>query len=333
MSDAPATRPHSARRQPNPLPEDKRVELRSACGLEWTTLALRITVVIALYAVIGHSQALAAIWLKSLWALLPPIAFLAAVHIESRPPTARFPFGFYRAGSIGFLTAALALTAMGGYLVIAGAHSLIAGTKPGLMTFAAAGGPLQWPGWWLVAALAYSVAVPFVLGRRRSAHAIALHDKGLYADASMGHMNWVAGVIAILGVLGLGLGIWWVDFMATVIIGVHITSQGLRHLRTAVCDLMDEIPRRIGSSEVDPLGARIRAHLADEAWVADVHVRLREEGRLLTGIALICPNENQATLADFESARATIVAMDWRLLDFQLVPVARLDFASSLPAA
>lgn len=313
-------------RRPGQLPAAKKRELTTAQRQEWGTLVLRVTVVFALYAALGSSQALHAVWLKSLWALLPPMAFLAAARVESWPPTQRFPYGFYRAGSIAFLTSALALTCMGGYLIFAGARSLLAHHQPSLPTIDAVGGPAHWAGWWIIAALAYSVAVPWIIGRRRQQLAIDLHDKGLYADASMGRVNWLAGSAAIIGVLGIGCGVWWLDFAAALVIGLDITWHGVRHLYTAVCDLIDEVPRRIGSSELDPLGARIRDYLDERDWIRDVRVRLREEGRLLTGIALICPYEDDASLARFEAAREAIEAMDWRLLDFQLVPVRDTTF-------
>lgn len=313
-------------RRPGQLPDEQKRQLKAARRQEWGTLMLRITVVAALYAALGSSQALHAVWLKSLWSLLPPIAFLVAVRLESWPPTRRFPYGFYRAGSIAFLTSALALTCMGGYLIFAGARSLIARHQPSLHPIDAVGGPAHWAGWWIIAALAYSVAVPWIIGRRRRQLAIDLHDKGLYADASMGRVNWLAGSTAIIGVLGIGLGVWWLDFAAALVIGLDITWHGLRHLYTSVCDLIDEIPRRIGSSELDPLGAQIRDYLRERDWIRDARVRLREEGRLLTGVALICPCDDAASLERFESAREAIEAMDWRLLDFQLVPVCDTTF-------
>lgn len=313
-------------RRPGQLPDDKKRELDQARRQEWATLALRISVVAALYATLGSSQALHAVWLKSLWSLLPPLAFLAAARIEAWPPTERFPYGFYRAGSIAFLTAALALTCMGSYLLFAGLRSLIEHHEPQLATIEAMGGWSHWHGWWIIAALGYSVAVPWIVGSRRQQLAIALHDKGLYADAAMGRVNWLAGSAAIIGVLGIGLGVWWLDYAATLVIAVDVLRHGLRHLHTAVCDLIDEVPRRIGSRTPDPLGATIRDYLESCDWIAEARVRLREEGRLLTGIALVCPHESTATLARFEAARERIEQMDWRLLDFQLVPVCDTTF-------
>ena len=308
------------------LPQVKRTELARAKRLEWLTLGLRISVVAALGLVLGSAQALTAVWLKSLWSLLPPLAFLVAARVERRAPTLRFPYGFYRASSIGFLTSALALGCMGLYLIYSGARSLIQAKHPALDSFFEHGSLLAWPGWPILAALAYSIAVPVCNGRSRQKLAVDLHDKGLYADATMGRVSWMAGSAAVIGVLGIGCGLWWVDYLATFAIGADILRHGFRHLYTAVCDLIDEVPRRLGSNRVDPLGQEIRDYLETLWWVAKARVRLREEGRMLTGVALVCPTRNTALLDEFEAARAAIEDLDWRLLDFELVPISETTF-------
>ena len=312
--------PHEPR-TPNALPADKRKALRRALRIEWLTLVLRISVVAVLYLALGTAQALTAIWLKSLWALLPPLAFIVACRIERLRPTPRFPYGFYRAGTIAFLSGALALSAMGLYLLYVALRGLGELKHPALGALWSQ--PLlQWPGWPVLAALTYSMLVPVIAGRSRQRLAIDLHDKGLYADATMGRASWLAGGAAIVGVVGIGLGLWWADFIATLLIGADILRHGGRHLYTAVCDLIDEVPRELGSSRVDPLGGRIRDRLNSLAWISDARVRLREEGRRLTGIAFVCPQaDTPALLTQLAEARADIQAMDWRLLDFELVPV------------
>lgn len=316
-----------APRPPRRLPADKCAALERARRTEWLILGLRLSVIAALYIALGSSQALAAIWLKSLWSLLPPLAFLTACRVEAHDPTPRFPYGFYRAGSIAFLSAALALTTMGLYLAWTAIQALGSEQHPALDPVWHSASLGQWAGWPMLAALAYSVAVPLVAGRSRKQLAIELHDKGLFADATMGQVSWRAGGAAALGIVGIGLGLWWADFIATLLIAVDILWHGGRHLRTAVCDLIDEVPRLIGSSALDPLGRQIREYLNGLDWVCDVRVRLREEGRLLTGVALICPNSvdcgGDALVERIDAARADIEASDWRLLDFELVPVAR----------
>lgn len=311
---------------PGRLPAAIQAALTRARRLEWITLGLRLSVLFALFFSLGQSQALHAIWLKNLWSLWPPIAFLLACRIEHRPATPRFPYGFHRAGTIAFLSSSLALTAMGGYLLTSGLQALIAAHHPDL-------GPIwgrqsgYWDGWLIIATLAYSIAVPTLLGRFRRPLAARIHDKGLFADATMGRMDWLSGGTAIIGVLGVGLDLWWADFVATLIIGGLIAGYGIRHLHTAICDLIDEVPRQIGSHRLDPLGENIRQYLISLPWVREARVRLREEGRLLAGVALIRPLSGDVDVTRLDAARAHIESMDWRLLDCQLVPVGEHSIA------
>ena len=303
-----------------PLPADKQQELASARRQEWATLALRASVIAVLYGVVGNSQALSAIWLKSLWALWPPAAFLIAVALERRPASRRFPFGFYRAVSIGFLTSALSLVAMGVYLLVAGLQSHVVHAPDKLPAIGQNAAWWQWLGWWVIAALAYSLAVPLLIGRRRMTHARNLHDKGLYADASMGKVNALAAATALVGVVGIGIGAPALDIAATLVIGAGIFTQGTVHLYTAVCDLMDEMPRTLGTNRLDPLAENIRRRLTEAPGVATARVRLREEGRMLTGIGLVELDTATTEVDDLARLRDVILALDWRLIDFQIAP-------------
>lgn len=325
-STARATRQESQPRPPGYLPAPIQAALTRARRLEWITLGLRLSVLGALFLVLGQSQALHAIWLKNLWSLWPPAAFLLACRVERRTPTPRFPYGFHRAGTIAFLSSGIALTCMGIYLLFNGLQTLVEDHHPGLGPIWAQNG-WHWQGWAVIAALAYSVAVPTVLGRFRRPLAAKIHDKGLFADATMGRMDWLSGGIAIIGVLGIGLDLWWADFVAALVIGAHIAWHGGRHLQTAICDLIDEVPRQIGSHQLDPLGEDIHQYLTSLSWVSDVRVRLREEGRLLTGVALIRPVNDEVPMTRLDDARVHIESMDWRLLDFQLVPLGEQSIA------
>lgn len=313
-------------RRPGHLPASIQAALSRARRLEWITLGLRLSVLFALFLSLGQSQALHAIWLKNLWSLWPPAAFLLVCRIERRPSTPRFPYGFHRAATIAFLSSGLALTCMGGYLLYNGLQALVAARHPDLDLIWARQS-WHWEGWPIIVALAYSIVVPTVLGRLRRPLAARIHDKGLFADATMGRMDWLSGGTAIIGVLGVGLDLWWADFIATLIIGAHIAWYGGRHLHTAICDLIDEVPRQIGSHRLDPLGENIRQYLMSLPWVSEVRVRLREEGRLLTGVALIRPINDDIHITRLDAARAHIESMDWRLLDCQLVALGEQSIA------
>ena len=65
----------------------------------------------------GSSQAMKTAWIEDMLALVPPLAFLVAVHRARRRPSADHPYGFHRSTAIGHLTAAVALLTVGLSLV------------------------------------------------------------------------------------------------------------------------------------------------------------------------------------------------------------------------
>ena len=83
---------------------------RRAVRLEWITLAYLATAIAALFLTLGNSQAMKAAWIEDSLSLLPPIAFLVANRIRTKPASDRFPWGRHRAVSIGYLGASLART-------------------------------------------------------------------------------------------------------------------------------------------------------------------------------------------------------------------------------
>ena len=136
----------------------------------------------------------------------------------------------------------------------------------------------------------------------------------------MGKVNALAAATALVGVVGIGIGAPALDIAATLVIGAGIFTQGTVHLYTAVCDLMDEMPRTLGTNRLDPLAENIRRRLTEAPGVATARVRLREEGRMLTGIGLVELDTATTEVDDLARLRDVILALDWRLIDFQIAP-------------
>jgi hypothetical protein len=85
-------------------------------------------------------------------------------------------------------------------------------------------------------------AAPVLLGRAKQRLAAQLHDKVLYTDAEMNKADWATAGAAILGVIGIGAGLWWADAVAAIVISLDIVHDGYGNVRTAVHDLMDRRP-------------------------------------------------------------------------------------------
>ncbi|MBB4638084.1 cation diffusion facilitator family transporter [Longimicrobium terrae] len=304
-------------------PESRERDMNRARRLEWATLAWMASIIFVMYLTMGASQAMRTAWIEDILSLVPPIAFLVASRYQGRRPTERFPYGFHRTIAIAFLCASVALAFFGVLLLFEAGTSLISREHPTIGTTVVFGRQV-WLGWLMMGALLYSVVPPVILGRMKLPLAERLHDKALHADAAMNKADWMTGLAAIAGVLGIGLGWWWADALAAALISLDVLRDGWKNLTQSVRDLMDERPTEVGGSEPDPLPDRIRESLLALDWVADADVRLREEGHLLSGEAFIVPREEAGLTRRLEAAGREIQAMDWRLYDVSLVPVTSL---------
>ena len=199
-------------------PEQDRA-LGKARKLEWLTIAYLSTVVVAMYFVMGSSQAMKTAWLEDLLSLVPPVVFLIAARVATREPNERFPFGYHRAVSIAFLCASLALFAMGASLLLDALAKLLAAERAaiGAVTLF---GVTFWQGWLMLVALLWSAIPGLFLGRRKIALAKVLNDKVLHTDAEMNKADWMTALAAMVGVLGIAVGFWWADSAAAAVISL-----------------------------------------------------------------------------------------------------------------
>jgi cation diffusion facilitator family transporter len=276
------------------LPRELEEQQRRAVRLEWITLAYMLSAVVLLFLTLGQSQAMKAAWIEDLLSLLPPTAFLIASRIRKRDPSAKFPWGLHRAVTVAYVFAALALLAMGGYVFIDSAIKLIRAEHPPIGVIPLFGEEV-WLGWAMIAALVYSGLPAVFLGRAKLRLADDLHDKVLYADAQMNKADWMTVSAAIVGIIGIGFGLWWADAVAALFISVDIVHDGWKNVRAAVHDLMDARPRRHDAREYHPIVERMNAELSDCGWVERGAVRLREEGHVFTGEVLVVPRASART--------------------------------------
>ncbi|MFZ1415734.1 MAG: cation transporter [Defluviicoccus sp.] len=127
------------------LPAEKRQALERGVRLEWITLCVMGSAAVVVGATMGLSQAMKAAWVEDVLGLVPPVLFLVAWHYENLPATAKFPYGFSRIHSIGFILAAAVLVVMGALLLVDSAITLINQDKPNIGTFHLFGGE-YWSG-------------------------------------------------------------------------------------------------------------------------------------------------------------------------------------------
>jgi cation diffusion facilitator family transporter len=307
------------------LPPDKHEKLLKAVRLEWISIVYLVTAITLLYFTLGSSQAMKAAWVEDILGLTPPIAFLVASRIRNRKPNDRFPYGYHRATSIAYLCASVALLALGAFILYDSVSKLVKFEHPPIDLVKPFGDRPVWLGWLMLGALAYSTAPQVLLGRLKQPLAKELNDKVLYADAEMNRADWMTGCAAMLGVVGIGFGLWWADSVAASLISLDIVRDGGKNLRVAVVDLMDKEPTVVDDSRADPLPLWIKNELMLMDWVKDAEVRLRESGHVFVGEAFVVPVDNEDLVNRLEWANEHLLGLDWRLHELVIAPVREID--------
>jgi divalent metal cation (Fe/Co/Zn/Cd) transporter len=305
------------------LPPAEREALARARRLELLWIGALLTISIVMFFAVGSSQAMKTAWIEDLLSFVPPAAFLLATWVEGWPPTDRFPLGFIRVTSIAYLVSATALTGVGLFLLIDSAHTLVTVEKPTIGSIRILGVTF-WFGWLMIAALLYSAALPAVFGRLKLRPARALHDKILYADALMNKADWLTAVAGVGGILGIGMGWWWADAAAAIVIAADVLHDGVKHTGAAMRDLSDEMPRTVDDSGFDPLIGAMRARVRALPWVAGSDLRLREEGRFLTGTVDVVPKGGDVSAARVAEAERALAALHWRVRGVTVRPVTQV---------
>ena len=305
------------------LPPEKEAALDRARRVEWWSIFFLGTIIVTVGLTMGMSQAMKAMWVEDTVSLIPSSAFLLGAYFRRKPPDAQFPYGYRRAVLIAFLAGSVALFAFGLYILGDSVFKLIMAERPNVQTVEIFGRRV-WLGWLMIAALVYSVVPPFILGRMKLPLARELHDKALQTSATMNKGDWLAGLAGIAGILGIACGYWWADSAAAAFISFEIVRDGYADLRNSVAQLMNKRPTDVENKEKDPVVDKVRQELERLGWVSEARVRLREDGDTLTGEAFVVPRDWQSLRERLGEASEVAHAVDWRLHDIQIVPVASL---------
>lgn len=297
-------------------PENLQPTRRKAIWLERITFAYLLSVVAVMYLVMGASQAMKAAWLEDSLSLIPPLSFLIAIRMVRRAPSKTFPFGFHRASTIAYLSSSLALFLMGAYLMYDSSMALLKQEKPTIPTSYIFGHPI-WMGWIMIGVLVYSGLPAAILGRMKLPLARKLNDKALYADAAMNAADWQTAAAAIVGIIGIGFGLWWADAAAALFISFSIIKDGFSNLKDSGAQLLDRTPDPLGS-DGNELRQALRERLQAIDWIDAADLRLREVGHLVFGEAFVTLTGSRPGDDEIAEAERTLRDADWRIGDVTL---------------
>ncbi len=259
-------------------PAEIRADIAAATRLEWWNIGWTISIIAVMGLAMGGSQAMKTAWVEDTVGLIPPIAFLVAVHFEARPSNRRFHYGFDRVNGLGFLIAAVALASVGFFLLKDAATAFLAAKHVTVSSIRIWNHDV-WLGWFMLTAQAYATIPPLIIGHKELPLARRLRDKLIHTDALMNKANWQTGVAGFLGVAGLGMGWWWADPLAAALISASIIWDGWNALRVATSELVDGIPFELGgvrlSEEANSVSVALRKLFPHS------RVLMRETGRYI----------------------------------------------------
>jgi cation diffusion facilitator family transporter len=305
------------------LPPEQQKALRSAIRWEWFTIGYTLVTIGVIALVVGGSQAMKTAWIEDMLSLIPQISFLVALIFIRRRPNRAFPFGFHRMMGVGHLVAGVALLAVGGNLAYEAISGLIRAEHPSIGTVYLFGQTI-WLGWFMVAVMSVIVIGPFFYGRAKAKLAPTLHNKVLYADADMAKADWTSTVASIVGVLGVGIGLWWLDGAAALFISLGIVWDGWRNSRAAVRDLIDQRARTEDDARPHPLITRIANRVQEFPWVRESAVRMRDMGQVFHVEVFAVPTRDDVRLDEIEDVRTAVARLDWKVQDVVVIVTASL---------
>lgn len=306
------------------LPPEQHAALKRAIRWEIFTMCYTAVTITTVAFVVGNSQAMRTAWIEDMLSLAPQAAFLIAMIFVRRRPTCKHPYGLHRAMGVGHLVAGVALLVIGLNLSAESVLGLINAEHPTIGTVKLLGHTI-WLGWLMIAVMAVVVVGPvFIYGPAKAKLAPVLHNKLLYADADMAKADWHTNAASIIGVLGIGMGLWWLDGVAAILISVGIVRDGWRNTKGAVLDLMDQRATTHDDKEPDPLAGRIVALMRSRRWVTDAGVRLRDLGQVFQVEAFVVPARGKMQQNKIDQLSEAIAALDWKVQDVVVVPVSSL---------
>lgn len=305
------------------LPAAQQKALRSAIRWEWFTIGYTFVTISVVAFVVGGSQAMRTAWIEDMLSLIPQVSFLVALLFIRRRPTRAFPFGLHRVMGVGHLVAAVALLTVGGTLAYEAITGLVRAEHPSIGTVFVFGHTI-WLGWIMVVTMSLIVIGPLFYGHAKSKLAPQLHNKLLYADADMAKADWQTNAASIVGVLGVGVGLWWLDGVAALFIALGIVWDGWRNARAAVRDLIDQRARTEDDAQPHPLITRIADHVESLPWVRESAVRMRDMGQVFHVEVFVVPVRDDVRVDELERARESVAALDWKVQDVVVIPTATL---------
>jgi len=296
---------------------------KKALKIQWISLIYLATAILLMALVLSTSQAMKTAWIEDILSLIPPLSFIISSGIYTLPSNDEFPYGYHRVSTIAFLISAVALCAIG-FVLLADSVIKLVRVEHATISSVMIGGKMVWLGWIMIIVMIYSTVPTMILGRMKQPIARELAEKNLFTDAMMNRANWMTGIATIVGIAGIGIGWWWTDAVAAIIICAGILKDGFSNLKQAVFDLMNQVPTKIGSEDTDPVFLKIKKEVEKEEWVREAEVRFREEGHVFFGEIFIIPKSLDHVTERIQALHDKVIKINWKVFDVTIMLVKSL---------
>lgn len=141
----------------------------------------------------------------------------------------------------------------------------------------------------------------------------------------MNKADWMTAVAGIVGILCVGLGLWWADAVAAGFIALDVLRDGIVNLKQSIADLMDGRPTTVGDRKVDDIPEVVCRRVESLEWIDRAGIRLREEGHLLVGELFLVVNDMTDLVTKLRQAVDVAQGVHWRIGDLVPTVVDSLD--------
>ncbi|GGA73214.1 cation diffusion facilitator family transporter [Ornithinibacillus halotolerans] len=175
---------------------------------------------------IGNSEALWADGLNNSTDVVASIAILIGLRISQKPPDQNHRYGHYRAETIASLLASFIMVAVGLQVIFSTIGNMFTseGTRPDMLT--------AWTA--LGAAIIMFFVYHYNLSLSRK-----INSAALYAASQDNRADALVSIGAFIGIIGAQFGLYWLDPLAGLIVGVIICRTAWEIFKDSTLMLTD----------------------------------------------------------------------------------------------
>jgi cation diffusion facilitator family transporter len=211
--------------------------------------------------VVGGSKGLIADAIHSCADLLATIVMIIGLNISSRKRDEKYPYGYGKAEHIVAVIIYLFLLVIASYILFDGIRAIVEGRR---------NVPCMVAVWGAV----FSIVINELMFRHSVCAGTQTNSPSIAAKAWESRSDVYSSVAVVIGIMGAKMGLYFMDPLAAILVGVIIFKICIEMMKEAVLNLMDKTPEEIN---IPSLHKRLWEKLKDLAININA-IRVREVG-------------------------------------------------------